>query len=321
MKKLFFLASIALLTASCHNDDVPGTPDGPDNQLISPALYMDVSTSDGDKPFTGALSIAPCTEGTSLFYGNYVNHKLTPFYGYYFVENGQVYPHPNNRTLNLPAGTYDMVYWGTPQYTNPVYANPNLREPSYHIGGDFAQQDFTLLKQPNDTTYFPSFDLVYARRPVQVGTENLDAALHRVVSGLKITVKGKDGEALNASISDIKIHVTQIAEKLNFYSGRPEGNPCTVSFPLVRSADNSEMSNGTVMMFPSFGTPELQVFITLQNGETKTFRQQLKAPLEANNKLTLTISIDDILETEGSGSFTVDEWNETSEDINVPVLE
>ena len=74
-------------------------------------------------------------------------------------------------------------------------------------------------------------------------------------------------------------------------------------------------------MFPSFGTPELQVFITLANGKTKTFKQKLNAPLEANNKLTLSLSIGDILEEEDEGSFTVDDWNETSEEINVPVLE
>ena len=74
-------------------------------------------------------------------------------------------------------------------------------------------------------------------------------------------------------------------------------------------------------MFPSFGTPELQVFITLANGKTKTFKQTLNAPLEANNKLTLDISIGNILEEEDSGSFTVDEWNESNEEINVPILE
>lgn len=321
MKKLFFLASLALLAASCHNDDVPARPEEPDGKLISPALYMDVSTRDGGKPFTGVLSIAPCTEGTSLFYGNYVNQKLTPFYGYYFIKDGQVYPHPNNRKLLLPAGTYEMVYWGTPQYTDPTYANPNVREPNYSIGGDFARQDFTLLKNPNDTTYYPCFDLVYARHPVNVGTEDLDAALQRVVSGLKITLKDKSGGTLNTAITNVEIRVTRIAEKLNFYTAQPEGNPCTIAFPLVRSTDNKQMSNGTVMTFPSFGTPELQVFISLQDGSVKSFKQTLKEPLTANNKLTLTLSIGDILETEGSGSFTVDEWNESNEEINVPILE
>lgn len=321
MKNLIYLAAFALLMTSCHDDEAPAIHEDTASNLISPALYMNVSTREGDKPFTGVLSIAPCTTGTSVFYGNYVNQKLTPFYGYYFVKDGEVYPNENNRVLNLPAGTYDMIYWGTPQYTEPIYAYPNVREPSYSIGGDFATQDFTLLKNPNDTTYYPTFDLVYARRSVNVGTEDLDAALHRVVSGLKISVKGKDGQALSNSITNIEIRVTNIAEKLNFYTAQPEGNPRTIAFPLVRSTDGKEMSNGIVMTFPSFGIPELQVLATLQNGQIKTFKQKLNAPLEANNKLTLSLSIGDILEEEDEGSFTIDDWNENNEEINVPVLE
>lgn len=320
MRKLTFLAVLALLMTSCH-DETPDIHEDPASNLISPALYMDVSTREGNKPFTGVLSIAPCTEGTSIFYGNYVSRKLTPFYGYYFIKDGNVYPNENNRELNLPAGTYEMVYWGTPQYTEPIYAYPNVREPNYSIGGDFAAQDFTLLKNPNDTTYYPTFDLVYARHPVNVGTEDLDAALHRVVTGLKISVKGKDNAVLSTNIANIEVRVTNIAEKLNFYTAQPEGGIRTVAFPLVRSTDGKEMSNGIVMMFPSSGTPELQVFATLQNGQVKTFKQKLNAPLEANNKLTLSLSIGDILEEEDEGSFTVDDWNETSEEINVPVLE
>lgn len=321
MKKMTFWAILALLMTSCHNNDVPINDENQAYDLISPALYMNVSTREGNKPFTGVLSIAPCTENTSIFYGNYFNQKLTPFYGYYFVKDGNVYPNENNRELNLPAGTYEMIYWGTPQYTEPIYTYPNVREPAYTIGGDFATQDFTLLKNPNDTTYYPTFDLVYARHPVNVGTEDLDAALHRVVAGLKISVKGKDNEVLSPSITNIEVRVTNIAEKLNFYTAQPEGNPRTVAFPLVRSTNGKEMSNGTVMMFPSFGVPELQVFATLQNGQVKTFKQELNAPLEANNKLTLSLCIGNILEEEDSGSFTVDDWNESNEEINVPILE
>ena len=321
MKKLAFLTVLALFVTSCHNDDTPVAPENPTSDLISPAMYMGIFTRDGNKPFTGVLSVAPCNESTSIYYGNYVNQKLTPFHGYYFIKDGSVYPNANNQEVSLPAGTYDMVYWGTPQYTEPIYAYPNVREPNYSIGEDFAQQDFSLLAISNDTTYYPTFDLVHARRPVNVGTEDLDADLHRVVSGLKVTLKGNNGNALSNSITNVEVRVTRIAEKLNFYSAQPEGKSCTVAFPLVRSDDNTEMSNGTVMLFPSFGTPELQVFITLTNGKVKTFKQTLNAPLEANNKLTLTISIGNILEEEDSGSFTVDEWNESNEEINVPILE
>ena len=36
---------------------------------------------------TGILTIMPCKAGTSIYYGNYINRKLTPFYGYYQVKD------------------------------------------------------------------------------------------------------------------------------------------------------------------------------------------------------------------------------------------
>ena len=319
MKKLLFLALIALSVLSCNDDSASGGEEM--TELIAPAFYMDVVTGEGNKPFTGVLSIAPCREGTSLYYGNYVNCNLSPFYGYYFVQDGELYDNDSNRELYLPLGDYEMVYWGTPKYEEPIYANPAVRDPSYSIGGDLAQQDFTLLKMPDSEFYYPTYDLVFACHPVKVGTEDLDAALKRVVAGLKIILKDKDGQVLSTEITNVEVRVTNIYEKLNAYTAEPHGNPCTVAFPLVRSTDGLQMSNGIVMLFPSVGIPELQLNISLADGQVKHINQQLKQPLEANNKLTLTISIGDIFEEETSGSITVDEWNENHEEIDVPVLQ
>ena len=319
MKKLLFWAALALLAVGC--DDDSASNGGENTELIAPALYMDVVTGDGNKPFTGVLSIAPCTEGTSIYYGNYVNSKLSPFYGYYFVQNGELYDSDSNRELYLPVGNYEMVYWGTPKYEEPIYAYPAVREPAYSIGGDMAQQDFTLLKMSDSDAYYPTYDLVFACHLVKVGTEDLDTALKRVVAGLKIILKDKDGQVLSTEITNVEVRVTNIYEKLNAYTAEPHGNPCTVAFPLVRSTDGLQMSNGIVMLFPSVGIPELQLNISLADGQVKHINQQLKQPLEANNKLTLTISIGDIFEEETSGSVTVDEWNENHEEIDVPVLQ
>ena len=319
MKKLLFLATLALLAVGC--DDDSASNGGENTELIAPALYMNVVTGDGDKPFTGVLSIAPCTEGTSIYYGNYVNSKLSPFYGYYFVQNGELYASDSNRELYLPLGNYEMLYWGTPKYEEPIYAYPAVREPTYNIGGDLAQQDFSLLKMSDTDAYYPTYDLVFACHRVTVGAEDLDAALKRVVAGLKVVLKDKDNQVLSTEITNVEVRVTNIYEKLNAYTAEPHGAPCTVSFPLVRSADGLQMSNGIVMLFPSAGIPELQLNISLADGQVKHISQQLKQPLEANNKLTLTISIGDIFEEEGSGSITVDEWNENHEEIDVPVLQ
>ena len=237
------------------------------------------------------------------------------------VPNGELYASDSNRELYLPLGNYEMLYWGTPKYEEPIYAYPAVREPTYNIGGDLAQQDFSLLKMSDTDAYYPTYDLVFACHRVTVGAEDLDAALKRVVAGLKVALKDKDNQVLSTEITNVEVRVTNIYEKLNAYTAEPHGDPCTVSFPLVRSADGLQMSNGIVMLFPSAGIPELQLNISLADGQVKHISQQLKQPLEANNKLTLTISIGDIFEEEGSGSITVDEWNENHEEIDVPVLQ
>ncbi|WP_255470011.1 hypothetical protein [Bacteroides sp. NSJ-48] len=53
----------------------------------------------------------------------------------------------------------------------------------------------------------------------------------------------------------------------------------------------------------------------------KSFRQVLSCPLNANAELTLTLSPDDIFSEESSGDFTVDDWNEKNENIDMPIIE
>lgn len=320
MKKLLSAFILAATVASCSTDDTP-FDDTVTPELVSPAFFMQVSTANGAQPFTGVVTISPLTNGTLQYFGNYVNRNLTPFSGYYFVKNGTLYEDKKNLELTLPLGTYDMVYWGTPKYEEPIYANPALREPSYSIGGDMSAQAFSLLQIPGDTTYYPTYDLAYAKRPVNVGTDDLDVALQRVVAGLKIIIKDRNDEMLHSGISEVDVRVTNIASQLNFATALPQGEPRTVSFPLVRSMDGKQMTNGIVMLFPSIGTPELQVSIKLQDGHVKSFKQMLEAPLQANTKLTLTLTVGKIFDEETSGDFTLEDWNETSEEIDVPVLE
>ena len=47
----------------------------------------------------------------------------------------------------------------------------------------------------------------------------------------------------------MEVHVGGIAEKLNMYTAAPVNQTKTVSFPLVLSADGTQMSNATVMLF------------------------------------------------------------------------
>ena len=319
MKKLVVFAVLAAIVASCADDNPPQIEKS--SELVSPRLLMDVSTESGQSPLTGILTIMPCKAGTSIYYGNYINRKLTPFYGYYQVKDGAFYNDGVNRELSLPAGLYNMIYWGTPKYEEPIYAHPLMRDPVYILGEDMSRQHFSLFKMEADTTYYPVFDLVYTVKPAHIGTEELSAAMQRVVAGLKVIVKNKNNGILSSSIAGMEVHVGGIAEKLNMYTAAPVNQTKTVSFPLVLSADGTQMSNATVMLFPSSDKPMFKLIIKLKNGNTKVYQQPLNAPLKANNKLTLTLTLGDIFSEETSGGFTIDNWQEENETIDIPTLE
>ena len=318
MKKLVVFAVLAAIVASCADDNPPQIEKS--SELVSPRLLMDVSTESGQSPLTGILTIMPCKAGTSIYYGNYINRKLTPFYGYYQVKDGAFYNDGVNRELSLPAGLYNMIYWGTPKYEEPIYGNPAIQDPQLTVGADLSQQYFGLRANLPDTTYYPVFDLVYAVNSVNIGTEELSASMKRQVAGLKVIVKDSNNGILSSSISGMNVYIGGIAEKLNMYTAEPVNQTKTVTFPLVLSTDGTQMSNATVMLFPSAEKPLFQLVITLKNGTVKTFRQTLSAPLKPNIRLTLTLTLGDIFSEEETGNFTIDNWQEETETIEIPSL-
>lgn len=330
MKKIIFMATLmTAIFAGCSSDN-PMLPDdcgnggnggGDNNELISPDIHATVNSPDNPQsPMSGVLEVYPCQAGTSIYYGNYLNDVLTPFPGMYNLKDGNTIGTPP-RVLSLPIGTYNMIYWGTPKYEEPIYSNPTVTEPQITIGGDLSQQYFGLRKNIPDTTYYPVFDLVYAVKPANIGTEELNAAMKRQVAGLKVIVKNRDNGILSSSISSMNVHIGGIAEKINLYTAAVSNQTKTVAFPLVLSTDGTQMSNATVMLFPSAKSPLFQLIITLKNGTVKTFKQPLSSPLKANTRLTLTLTLAEIFSEEETGNFTIDNWQEESETIDIPSLD
>lgn len=326
MKKVTFLiAFTATIFASCSSDNC-ALPEDPDNGdggnpgLISPRIRATVDTPDNPQsPMTGILEVFPCNDGTSIYYGNYVDDVLSPLPARYPLKDGNVFDGPT-RPISLPVGTYNMVYWGTPKYEEPIFSNPSVIQSPLTLGTDLSQGFFALRINRPDTIYYPALDLVFAVKPAHIGTEELSAAMKRKVAGLKVIVKDKNNGILSSSISSMNIHIGGIAEKLNMFTAEPINQTRTVGFPLTLSVDGTQMSNATVMLFPSAISPLFQLIITLKNGTVKTFKQNLSAPLKENTRLTLTLTLGEIFTEEGTGNFTIDNWQEESETIDVPVL-
>ena len=95
----------------------------------------------------------------------------------------------------------------------------------------------------------------------------------------------------------------------------------TIKFDLKRSEDGTEMSNATVMVFPSSETPPLELLITLKDGSVHKLSRNLNSTLSANTRLTLNIVIGDILSGGSTGDFTIENWNEVSETIEFPMVD
>ena len=141
MKKLIFMAlSLIFLASSCSNDDRK-SDEQPTPALITPDISVRMAEPLSVHPFTGILEIYPCNDESSVYYGNYFNGKLTPFYGYYTILNGDI-SGQYNRELHLPVGNYNMVYWGTPKYDEPIHNSPQIVSPGLLEGADLSKLYF-----------------------------------------------------------------------------------------------------------------------------------------------------------------------------------
>ncbi len=319
MKKFitpFICLLILILVTACS--DERNCDFLPKQELITPQLRVMVADPLSSNPFTGILEVYPCNEESSIYYGNYVNGKLTVFNGYYTVLKGHI-SGEYDREIKLPIGSYNMVYWGTPKYNEPIYNSPAISHPGLTSGADLSKLYFSL-RSNNDGTYMPVYDLVHAIKETEIGKEDLQASLNRVGAALKIIVKKKDGSAFSSDVTSMQAHIGSIAEKLNFYTAEPENMSKTVKFDLTRSEDGTTMSNATVMLFPSAENPLLKIFITLQDGSVHEVSKVLNSTLAANTKFTLNISIGKILSGADTGDFTIENWNEEGESIDFPII-
>ena len=319
MKKLVWGVVILLgMLTSCSEEENNSSQDTV-MQLISPRVSAMVENETSSySPLTGVLEAYPCQSQSSIYFGNYTQGKLTPFYGYYIIQDGHV-TGDNNRVLNLPEGSYNMVYWGTPKYEEPIYSTPAISEPGLQIGADLSQLYFSL-RANTDGTYMPVFDMVHAIKETDT-SEDFQASLQRVVAGLKVIVKRKDNGIFDSDILKMQVQIGGIAEKLNVYTAEPENQTKTVQFDLVRSEDGTSMSNATVMLFPSAEHPQLDLLITTQDGKTHRLTKTLETTLSANTRLTLQILLGEVLPSERKGNFTIENWREASETIEFIVEE
>ena len=324
MKKMILGAfGLLLFAASCSDDDNNGNGDsgnGTEDNLVTPAITARITEQVAqDAPFTGILEVFPCVAGTSDFFGNYYNGKLSVFSGFYTIVQGDVFGE-NNRLIHLPIGNYNMVYWGTPKHEEPIDNAPEMSEPGITEGVDLSTLYFSL-RPYGDGTYKPVFDLVHAVAETKVGTESLHASLYRVSAGLIVNLTQKNNAPVGDNIKDVKIQIGSSAEKLNCYTAEPVNQTKTVRFSLTKSEDGTTMSNPTVMLFPSAPNPTLDIYITLADNSIHHLSQALGSSLSANTLLTPNIVIGSIISEGTPDALKNTDRSAETETIETPVLE
>ena len=265
MKKWLFavMALVAFYGCSNNDDDNKPDPEVPESELVNPRLFVRLVSR---TPMTGALEVYPCHANSSIYFGNYYKGKLTVFPPRYVVSEGSALTSSN--PVYLPIGDYNIVYWGIPKADTAVYSNAAVQDPQLTLGGNLADQFMQLRKYESvsDTTYYPTYDLVHAVNPVVIGSEELSANLQRAVAGLNVVLNNKDNLKFSSIIFSVEIIINSVAEKVNFYTAEPVNQTKAVRFPLTMAADSMQMTNPTVMVFPTAPNPLLQIYITLKNG-------------------------------------------------------
>ena len=319
MRKFLGFWLLTIIFVSCIDDEHYSPAASEEKDLVTPELSARMASS--SIAFTGLLEVYPCLQNTSTYYGNYRSGRQVVINGTYIISDGEVKPEMGLPVI-LPIGTYNILYWGKVQSSEPTYNNVAASDAPLSIGSNLSQQYIGLWKPSLDTLYYPIYDYVYAVNPVEIGNERLSASLQRKVAGVKIILTNKDGKPFDDDIiKDVTVHIGGISEKMNFYTAEPVNPTKTVGINLSLSSDKMQYSNATAMLLPSSDSPLLQIFITLKNGAVKIFKQNLSKAFIANEKLTLSLSINEIFSEESSsGGFDVDQWDENHETIDLPPI-
>lgn len=282
-------------------------------------MTLDFTATLSASPFSGILDVYPCKSNSSIYFGNYQGNppQLTSLPGMYLIALGEANL-DKSHTATLPLGSYDLVYWGyrIPDDTSVSY--PATNNPVIRLGVDLKDQGYSLRKYPRtDTLYYSTEDFVYATKTVDIGSDGIGVQLNRVVAGLSVVIKNKDGGVLNASIDSVRVFVSSVAERLDLYTATPTNMTKTVVVPLKFST-NRDSAYNTVTLFPTGPDPRITIELTLQNGELKTYVANLNNRLVVNNLRVLTLNIGEIYSSSSSGNdFEVGNWTESDQTIDI----
>ena len=181
MRKFLFLPLLALL-ASCGKDEDYDRSNPKPEEMVTPALYATIQQNTTDL-YNGPLEVLPCRPDGSIYVGNYTSTgNQTPVPAYYSIENG--IGKSKNSPLRLPAGTYNIIYWGYPTFFNTTDAA--LSDPTLILGEKLLDTSLGLRKVPVDTVYYPVHDLVFGTQEIIIVQYDLQAHLIRATSSLGV---------------------------------------------------------------------------------------------------------------------------------------
>lgn len=313
MRKYLMIILVIMAYSCSKNDD---KKEMPTNRLETPSFS---ELTENGNAFTGALLVYPCDVATSAYFGNYQSmpDELKIFPATYLIgKNNYITPRP---PLLLPLGDYTLLYWGVPLSTVPTHPQPASVEPPMRFGRIMKDAVISLRATGNGSdVYYPVFDYVFARQEIHIGKDAMSANLMRATGGVVVNLSNSSALPFDSAISAIYVEIGEVAKSVNFYTAVPTDFTATVRIPLTISSDRTSASNLMAMLFPSGETmPSITIKITLASGVVKSYTKTLENGIVAGNIVTIAIQAGDILATPESGSFEVEGWTETKEEISI----
>lgn len=307
MRHHLLLSFVALLVISCDRNDQNNADNVPKLETVN------FFAAQADNGFSGAIELYPCTENTTTYVGNYHNNDISVITPSCVLQDGRIVNWAYQ--LFLPLGTYNMIYWGVAK--TPIYTPSRSKSSGIRIGTDLSTLYWSLALNSDKTTYMPVWDQVMATQNVAIGSSDISVNLNRKVAGLRVIIKHSSGTAFDPAITGFEVLVGGIAEKINVATGIPENQTKTVKFNLTIDPTRMVANNVVAMLYPSAASPDITINITLENGQTKSYKTNIKKAFQANVIQNITILTPDILSSDPSTTFTVDNWDETSSTIDL----
>lgn len=295
MNKSIIFAGIALLLASCSNDNDANVNNI--DELVPVTVHVDgFSVAQGDFPTTRGTAIADYANVKAITLAFYASDGSQAYKHTQFKADASTFTTFGEFSTSLTAGNYTLVVLGYGQgNTNEEIT---LTSPTSAGFTGIARETFTYTQTVTVNNSTPL---------------NLSATLNRIIS--KLSVKSTDGRT--ADVQTIRISMSGGSISFNPTTGLATDNNGFANAVVTSTA----VGNTTNIVSAIFlATDEQTMDITIEtldaDGAVLFTKTVSNVPLKRNRVTTLTGAMYSVTGTANAGSFQLNtDWIAPEDDI------